>query len=475
VGTFRLWLVLPRDPGDEASRCCLDGEPEPIEQGSAVRQLGDGDLCTPCGPVGTRRRAIQPRKRHAASILVTVRVLLLACTIAIAIATRAFADGAGVIAASSGDRAAVATAMADAMVGRSRRVVPDAVAEARAALAAGAVPVDTMARFRRVREQVDEGWRAYQRVAVEVAALRLASARTEAEPLIALAGGAEVYADAALRLGAVLGHLGRKQESEAALALALALDPDRPITRAEFSPDVVKAVEAVRAIRPVRQRVRVATSPAGATVRIDGKDVGRSPIEVDVARGQHVIIARMPQHRPMVRAIALDEVPAQVELALDPDDEAARLAGGAELGLPEPGQQALLDATLRYADLDEVVVVAETSRRGGPTLLVQRCAGSPARCSAVVDIGFGDRAGLASAARSAWDAARAGELRYPPSVLGERGGRTNGTRCEICRSPWLWTGVGAALVVGTVVTLVIASSSRPSPIVGIDPMQYLPR
>ena len=30
----------------------------------------------------------------------------------------------------------------------------------------------------------------------------------------------------------------------------------------------------------------------------------------------------------------------------------------------------------------------ETIRHGGPTLLVQRCAGIPARCSAVVDAGF---------------------------------------------------------------------------------------
>jgi hypothetical protein len=302
-----------------------------------------------------------------------VRVLLLACAIAIATPRAAGADGAGVIAADGPDRAAVAEAMARALAGRAAgraRVVADAVAEARAALAAGAVPADELARFRGVRAQIDEGWRAYLRVAVESAGLRLAGARTEAEGLLALPGGAEVYADAALRLGAVLGHLGRKAEAQAVLALALALDPDRPITLAEFSPDVLDAVEAARrAPAPIR-RLRIATSPPGARIQVDGADVGRSPVDVAVVRGQHVIVARAPLHRPAVRGVAIDEDAAAVTLALPPDEDALRLAAGAGRGLAEPAAQALIDATLRYADLDEVVVVADTTRRGGPALLV---------------------------------------------------------------------------------------------------------
>jgi hypothetical protein len=404
-----------------------------------------------------------------------VRVLLLACAIAIAAPRAAGADGAGVIAADGPDRAAVAEAMARALAGRAAgraRVVADAVAEARAALAAGAVPADELARFRGVRAQIDEGWRAYLRVAVESAGLRLAGARTEAEGLLALPGGAEVYADAALRLGAVLGHLGRKAEAQAVLALALALDPDRPITLAEFSPDVLDAVEAARrAPAPIR-RLRIATSPPGARIQVDGADVGRSPVDVAVVRGQHVIVARAPLHRPAVRGVAIDEDAAAVTLALPPDEDALRLAAGAGRGLAEPAAQALIDATLRYADLDEVVVVADTTRRGGPALLVQRCAGAPARCSAVVELGYGDRAGLPAAARAAWEAARTGELRYPPVVLGERGGPVGPERCKLCRSPLVWTGVGAALVAGVALAILAASSDRPAPIVGIDPSQF---
>lgn len=394
----------------------------------------------------------------------------------------AAADGIGVIAAQGADRAAVAEAMARAIGetsaagGRAPRVVADAIAEARVALAAGAVPAESLVRFRRVREQAEEGWRAYLRVAVENAQLRLAAARTEAEPLLAWPGGAEVYADVALRLGAVLGHLGRKSEAQAVLALALALDPERPISLAEFSPDVVEAVEAARRAPAAMRRLRVETEPSGAAIRVDGAEVGRSPVEVEVARGQHVVIARAPLHHTAVRGVAIDDGPGQLALALEPDDDASRLAGGAERGLSEPAAQQLVEAAVRYADLDEVVVVADSARHGGPALLVQRCAGEPVRCTAVVELGYGDRAGLASAARAAWDAARGGSLRYPPVVLGDHGaGRVVEGGCKLCRNRWLWTGVGAALVTGAVIAIVATSGSRPPPIVGVDSNDWVAR
>ncbi len=393
--------------------------------------------------------------------------VLLACAVLIplAIPRRAAADGAGVIAASKSDRSAVADAMGQAMAGRAGRISVDAVAEARSAVAAGAVPTETLAAFRKVREQVDEGWRAYLRVAVEAAASRLVAARTAAESLVGLPGGPELYADAALRLGAVLGHLGRTAESQAVFSLALALDPDRPITKAEFSPDVVDAVDGARAAPVALQRVHVTSEPAGAVIQIDGKPIGRAPLDVQITRGQHLIVARAPLFHPTVQALPADA--AAVEVVLERDDAAIRLAAGAVPGLAEREAQQLVDATLRFADLDEVVLVADAIRRGGPTLLVQRCAGIPARCSAVVELGYGDRSGLGAAARAAWEAARTGDLRYPPSVLGEREGKLHDGRCKVCRSPWLWTGVGAALV-GSVVAIVALQGSRPPPMLVVD-------
>jgi hypothetical protein len=380
----------------------------------------------------------------------------------------ATADRIGVVALSP-QRAGVATAMAAAA-----GALPDALGEARAAIAGGAVPVATLEQFRRVREQIDEGWRAYLRVQFDFAQSRLAAARTAAEQLVALPGGAALYADASLRLGAVLGHAGRTAEAQASLALALALDPDRPITLAEFSPDIVTAVDAVRGqTRPTRE-VQLTTEPPGAQLAVDGKDVGRSPITVPLAIGQHVVVARMPLFQARAQAFAVDDATGPLSLALDRNDEWTRLATGPEAGMPETATQGLTDATIRYADLDSVVLVAATDHAGGPTLLVQRCAGLPARCTAIVEIGYTEPGGLAAAAREAWTSVRATDLRYAPSVFGDP--RVSGTRvahrCEVCRSPWLWGGIGAAAVVATVAIIAVATSSRPPPIVGVNPGNF---
>jgi len=403
-----------------------------------------------------------------------VKYLPIAAAIVIVALPAAHADGIGVIAAGAerADRAAVSTALVEALGGRGR-VTGDAVGDARAQLAAGAVPIATLEQFRHVREMIDEGWRAYLRVQIDFAQSRLAAARTLAEPLVALPGGAELYADAALRLGAVLQYR-RIADAPAVLALALALDPARPITLAEFSPDVVEAVDAVRAAPAALTRMHVATTPPGAIVSIDGKELGRAPLDAHVTRGQHLVVARAPLYRAIAQGVVAGDGAgagasgaSAVDLTLERDDDAVRLAGGAEPGLARPDEQELVDATMRFADLDEVLVAAVSDRRGGPALVIQRCAGSPARCTAVVEVGFGDRAGLASAAREAVQALQAGVLRYPPSVIGDSKPHPPPPGCRLCRSPLVWTGVGA-VVLGAVIAIVVTSGSKPPPVVTID-------
>jgi hypothetical protein len=398
-----------------------------------------------------------------------MRLLPIAGAIALFAATPARADGVGVVGVSvtSTDAATVRKAVA-AAVGPGRRVVDDAVTEARGNIMAGAVPAASLERFRRVREQIDEAWRAYLRVQVDFAASRLAAARTDAESLVALPTGALLYADASLRLGAVLAHLGRTQEAQAILALALALDPDRQITLAEFSPDIVAAVDAVRGQPRVTKPVRITSSPVGATISVDGRDIGRAPLTTDLAVGQHVIVARMPLMQSHAEAFAVDD--GDVALSLEPDLAWRELGRGAQVG---SNGVALVDATTRYADLDDVVLVADTDRRGGPALLMQRCAGLPAKCTAVVEVGY-EAGGLAAAAREAWTTVRAADLRYPPSVFGDERltGKHTDNRCRVCRSPVLWGGVGVAAIVATVAIIAVVSSSRPPPVVGVDPTQF---
>lgn len=397
-----------------------------------------------------------------------MRLLPIAGAIALA-TTPARADGVGVVGVSvtSSDAGSVRKAVA-AAIGGGRRVVDDAVTEARGNVMAGAVSTATLERFRRVREQIDEAWRAYLRVQVDFAASRLAAARTDAEALVALPAGALLYADASLRLGAVLAHLGRTQEAQAALALAVALDPDRQITLAEFSPDVVAAVDAVRGQPRATKPVRITSTPVGATITVDGRDVGKAPLTTDLAIGQHVVVAHMPLMQPHAQAFSVED--GDIALSLEPDVAWAELRRGPQVGSEGV---ALVDATVRYADLDEVVLVADSDRRGGPALLVQRCAGLPAKCTAVVEVGY-EPGGLAAAAREAWATVRTADLRYPPSVFADARvtGKLVDDRCKVCRSPVLWGGVGVAVIVATVAIIAVASSSRPPPVVGVDPTQY---
>ncbi|HEX4456030.1 MAG TPA: PEGA domain-containing protein [Kofleriaceae bacterium] len=401
----------------------------------------------------------------------------------IAVAGSANADGIGVIAAAS-HRGEVAAALGDVLrEAGTARVIKDAVGDARLAASEGAVPVATLAQFKHVREMIDEGWRAYTQVQLDFAASRLAAARTAAEELLALPGASIVYADASLRLGAVLAQLGRGAESRAAIALALALDPDRPITELEFSPDVIAAVAAARGQAPLVRAATIATDPAGATLTVDGRDVGRSPVTIELAPGEHVAIARAPGYRPRGQAVAITAttarperavperaVPERIDMQLERDERAAQLAAGATLGMPDAAAGELVDGVLELADLDEIVLAAQTDRSGGPTLLVQRCAGAPARCTAVVEIGYADASGVFAAARSAWSSLRTAELRYAPTVFGDPRviePRVVVHHCDVCRNPYLWGGVGALIVAGAITAIVIATESKPNPIVDV--------
>jgi hypothetical protein len=402
-----------------------------------------------------------------------MRGLSIALTIAM-ITTHASAGGIGLLVVAPRDqRPAVEAAMADAMRG-GPRVASDALGDARLAEASGVVAADQMFRFRRVREQIDEGWRAYHNVQNDFATSRLVAARQDAESALALPGMTALYADASLRLGAVLASLGRTAEAHDAIALALALDPERPITQLEFSPAVVATVDAVRAQpRPTRS-VHIASEPPNAVVNIDGRDAGRTPLTAELALGQHVVIARAPQFSTRAQALAIDDKTGELAITLDHDDASAELAAGVDVGTADRAAQVVTDRVLELADLDEVVLVAATDRRGGPTLLIQRCAGAPARCTAVVELGYADRSGIAAAARSAWQSARAADLRYPPSLFGDS--RLTGNiaehHCKLCRNPYVWAGVGVVAVAATIAIIVAASSSHPPPILDVPPGSF---
>jgi len=355
----------------------------------------------------------------------------------------------------------------------------DAVANARRARAAGAVPAEELSSFAQVARLEAEGWRAYQvTVDAEFAASRLASARSLAERLLALPGGLEVYAEVSLRLGMVLAHLGRRDEAAEALRLAHALDPERLVTTAEFSPDGVAAFDAAVAARRPSATVTI-TATGRATLEVDGRPIGRSPQTVSLTHGQHVVVARARGRisRGLAGAIGADTRELEVMLehapaggALERDEALAAGAGADEA-------TAAVADTMLYAELDELYLVSSVYRGGAPALVGQRCTLARPSCTAVVEIGHPE-GGLEAAARTLVEQLRAARARYgvllpsdPRVASGERGGRRD-DRCRWCRNPWVLGGggvVAAAIITGTALLL---TRDAPSPIVTIDPGDF---
>jgi hypothetical protein len=403
-------------------------------------------------------------------------MLVRAAALAIAIgstAAAARADTIGVVALAPPHgplaRADLGRALEVAAAGAGDRAVIDPVSRADHAIAAGAVPAGELARFRRVAEVSAEGWRAYLRVAADFAAERLSAARRDAEDLLALDGGTELYADVSLRLGAVLDQLGQTAQAAEAFRLAAALDPSRAVTTAEFSPDVVASFDKARAAQVPTAAVTV-RSDAGAALEIDGRAAGAAPIEVQLAVGPHVAVARAAGHRARGVAFAVAPDGAQIDVSLDPDGAPAAIDVGTG---PDPAA-ASIDAALVYGEVDGVVLAAVVAREGGTALLGQWCAGAPVRCTPVVEVAYrGDE--LGAAATRMWTTLRdaRASARYQPSLpvdprLSSSGGGDGG-RCRLCRNPWVWAGVGALVIGAGVTTAVVAGSGTKQPVVSVDP------
>src|SRR5688572_20176351 len=188
-------------------------------------------------------------------------------------ASPASAERLGVIAI-EGREPPVGAAELSRAVGAARSdVAVDVLATAAANLRAGAVTPDVLERFSRTRAIADEGWQAFQRDVDPVRARsRLSRARGDAEELLPLAGGLELYAEISLRLGAVLAYSNDPSAGDA-FRLALALDPDRELTAREFSPDVLDAIAAARGAAPATRAIEITASTpgrVGATLEIDG-------------------------------------------------------------------------------------------------------------------------------------------------------------------------------------------------------------
>ena len=396
-------------------------------------------------------------------------------------AVAALAEGAGAdtgaIVVPSADAAVDAMALTAALAA-SGVDEPDAIAAARAARRAGAEPVEVVARFAEVSALMAEGWRAYAAADPEFAAARLAAARTAALDLLTLDGGRALYADASLRLGVALLHLGRGAEADDALRLAHALDGERAVTTAEFTPEAVAAYGAAWARPRTEVEVRI-DALGGAAVEVDGLALGAAPLTARLTTGAHVIAVSHPRYQARAIVIEVDATTPLVAVELPPDRDGAVLARAADSGLAGLGDSdaaRVIDLAALYADVDDVLVVASIMRAGAPALLGQRCTGGRA-CTAVVEVGYADAAGLPAALAQLRARLAAADARYGVVLADDprvtRGGtRVVGGGCDGCRRRWYWIGGGVVAAAALAATVIVLTRGEGAPSVMIDPGDF---
>ena len=405
------------------------------------------------------------------------------------------ADSIGIAAQSAADAPAsagqVARAMGDALLDMGITPALDPFARAQLGLDRGAVPSPRLARFSQVRNLIREGWQAYVAVDTERAIERFQAAQEAARELLDLDGGAVLYADIALRLGAVQLQLGQQQDATHNFRLARTLDPDREVAIASFAPDVVRAFETANAAEVPMGVIRVTSEPEGVRVELDGQDVGPAPVVVQAPVGDHVLVARFPGYRAATRVVSVAPIdanaagPQPVAVRLSPDAETAALAAGSPrlaVGQSSGDAKIAIRALIRYAEVDGIAVVASVWRGGQAALLGQYCTDIPVVCTRVVEIRFPTPEGVRAASAELWSALRAETRDREPSLLADprlvssevgpgRQMHQSDGGCRICRSRWLWLGVGAAAVAAGATWLIVRDRGI-EPIVTVDPCEF---
>ncbi len=170
----------------------------------------------------------------------------------------------------------------------------------------------------------------------------------------------------ALDLGVAALAAGETREAERQVELALRLVPALTLEPELHGPPVQELVARVRS-REARQgatRRSVVTEPPAATVTVDGRACGASPIALDLAVGLHIIAAEGPGRAPA--ATLADVGPGSAEtirLALPAAVPALAVRRALESGRLEEA------ARVARAALDLDVVVAVARGPGGWTAL----------------------------------------------------------------------------------------------------------
>ena len=350
----------------------------------------------------------------------------------------------------------LAGALADSLAEHDIAIV-SGFALAKASLGRGEMRPTEKRQLDRAQTLLDEGWQSYLEVRASFAAARLAEARTVALRVAHLQEGRDLLAEISLRLGVIKLDLQRHAEANDDFRLAHHLAPGRSVTDAEFKPEAVAAFQVALA-RPASMHARVLISAPKRRQWINGVEVFGDTLQLD--EGLHLLVATSPGYHSRSKLLPIspgEGMPISMQLDLDP--MAMRVlkgSAGVALGTVESEARLSADAMLQYSNTDTLVLVASAWRQGQPALLGQWCAGQPAQCSAVVEIGY-PSGGLRVATSELWRTMHRSKLRFPPTlqvdarlVSGEGAPEKRKPKPHqpIWKNRWVWLGAAAIAVAG---------------------------
>jgi hypothetical protein len=196
--------------------------------------------------------------------------------------------------------------------------------------------------------------------------------RTVVDDLERLPDGPEVFAQwtrAMLRLARTQQELGRRVEAQEVLEQLFRAKPDLKVDVRQFPPSFLSLVdEASGRLRSLgKHRLEVKAQPP-ATIFVDGRDVGKSPVVLDLPAGKYRLAGQREGLRVSASEVDLSQEDKSVDLDMSLVD-AFRPDAGPGLALPQEAWPLQIITAAARLGLDKVVVTS-TQQTGDVTLVL---------------------------------------------------------------------------------------------------------
>ena len=193
------------------------------------------------------------------------------------------------------------------------------------------------------RELLSQGKAAYDELNFDAALEHLSKARQEFILNLSKLRSNRELVDTHLYAGMSL--IAKKDEAAAKdqFRRVVYLDPKRDLSSRRFSPQVTKIFAQAKqeVFRTDRVRARISSSPSRGTVYLNGRQVGRTPITLELPKGEYFILVEKAGMSPWYEPVQLQRSKEKVSVKLKP--EPSSVAWQSQFHIRE-GQHAEADA-----------------------------------------------------------------------------------------------------------------------------------